>query len=432
MLTVFKIFSKQRFVRRLDISNYNNFRTFLSQAYYCNEVWDQRLRHPILQNVRPEELYLELDQSFQKSRSISPVRVDIFANVVKDDSFADELLDLVHKLRLTANTGNTLESTTHAVMRILLKWNKVEDLLSALDDRLNYGLFLDYYTANLLLDTFWKNEQYANGALVSSFLMLQEELDHPLTCGLSLLHCYKYLLNPKHWLERKQPEEPEEEIKVRVKYIRNPFDDDHFDLTNPDKIMGKTLAMISKSKHDILHQSFHILGLALYDKPDKVTEYCKKVQSSLIKEVIDLIPKDNSSNNVVASLKTHSEDVNQLLNNLTKKAYQETSEKDISDQCLIFDKWEQERIRAFQLENEQLLRAKRLAEIEELQIQLKKKEEKLWFFENEEKIDFKIQSNMIDMPTDTQEEKKSITVTADEDYVPPEVQAKRLDKSKLS
>ena len=29
-----------------------------------------------------------------------------------------------------------------------------------LDDRLNYGLFLDYYLSNLLMDSFLKEENY--------------------------------------------------------------------------------------------------------------------------------------------------------------------------------------------------------------------------------------------------------------------------------
>lgn len=197
MFKIIQVLPKRQILKQQGIEKYHNLRTFLSQSYYCEEVWNHRLNSPLLQKVNLEEFYYELDQRYHKTKQLNALDIDVFANAIQTDSFCNELLDIVHKLRLTADTCNTPESTSHAVVRVLLQYGRVEELLNALDDRLNYGLFLDYYTANLLMDTFWKSKDFVKGVRVASQLMLQEEYDHPLACDYSLLHCYNYLLNPE-------------------------------------------------------------------------------------------------------------------------------------------------------------------------------------------------------------------------------------------
>lgn len=83
-----------------------------------------------------------------------------FVNRVTELTHMDELEELVHKLRMSANTGDMLPSTPHAVIRTMLSLGHTDDLLRILNDRLNYGVFPDYYCSNLLMDTFLKNKNY--------------------------------------------------------------------------------------------------------------------------------------------------------------------------------------------------------------------------------------------------------------------------------
>lgn len=53
------------------------------------------------------------------------------------------------------------------------------------------------------------------------------------------------------------------------------------------------------------------------------------------------------------------------------------------------------------------------------------KEEKLWFFENEDQIDLKIQRNTSSSTQDKTYEPKKAGRQIDTSYVPPEVGAKR-------
>ena len=62
-------------------------------------------------------------------------------------------------------------------------------LIRMLEDRTNYGLFLDSYTAVLLLDKLLEEGRLAMGARVASQLMLQEDQDLPAnTLGRHQLH----------------------------------------------------------------------------------------------------------------------------------------------------------------------------------------------------------------------------------------------------
>lgn len=428
-----KMFGILRNIRKLQKIIYSSSKnvstTFLSPAYYAHEVWAARLENPILQKVNLEELYQDLDQRYQKTRQMSAVDVDIFANALKSNLYIDEMLDLLHKLRLSADTGNTLNSTSQAVIRILTQYGNKKDLLNVLDDRINYGVFLDFYTANILMDMFWKEQDFTSGSRVASQLMLQEDCEHPVSGSLSLLHCYNFLLQPGEWPVPIPPDEPEEEIKIRVKYIRNPYEDDHFDLKDPFKIVGKTLALFTNKKTDSLNKSFNILGWILYDKSDKAEQSWKECEDKkiiLYKEIIDLIPENNSLKLKLVNTICESVDIQELLTNKIKKAVQKSYETDIAAQSKQFLLWNEERIAALEEQKQRLLIAKRLAHIEEVKKTLEEKETKLWFFDHEEQIELNIEEKKDKEPSEIQIMKKT-TVKSDEDYIPPEVWSKQTN-----
>lgn len=92
-------------------------RTFLSESYSCQDAWNQRLKSPLLSQIKPIDFFLELDQKFQSGNKVSAVDIDIFANIIQDKSHMDELADVLYKLRNTAESSFTLESTHHAVVQ---------------------------------------------------------------------------------------------------------------------------------------------------------------------------------------------------------------------------------------------------------------------------------------------------------------------------
>ena len=68
-------------------------------------------------------------------------------------------------------------------------------------------------------------------------------------------------------------------------------------------------------------------------------------------------------------------------------------------------------------------RIKRLAEIEQITSDMLKEEQKLWFFENEDKIDLQVDSKKVTYPKRWFAKMKKPRVV-DEDYVPPEIRRK--------
>lgn len=169
------------------------------------------------------------------------------------------------------------------------------ELLNILNDRLNYGIICDYFDYNLMMDYFIKQKDFASAAKVASNVMLQEMFEHPISNSLALYSCFKYLENPDTWQEvdpKSLIEEPQEEVKVRVRYLRNPFFDDHFDLWKPSDLVGKTLWWIGMNIDDALGRSCQLRGLILFRKFEEAISLVQKWKESGIKEIVykDVLP----------------------------------------------------------------------------------------------------------------------------------------------
>lgn len=331
-------------------------RLFLSEAYRCEEAWSRRLESPLLQKVDPTTLYVQLEQKYANVGKVSAVDVDIFVNSITDNLYIDEMIKILHNLRKSVEATNILDSTHHAVIRYLLQHNYIQELHEILNDRLNYGIFPDYFDYNMLMDHFIKKKDYASAAKVASLAMLQEDVDHPITNALCLYACHRYLENPDDW---KKPEIPvdtsTEEVKIRVGYLKNPYFDDHFDLTDPRDLVGKTLNIQSKHMANAIGRTCQLRGLILYKKYDDVLNLIKKwletMQDKIVyEEIFELILKDNSGLQdqdvekfklVEAQLSMLKEKQNlkenfiEAIENLIRTTVNEQAEKDVSKQCQV-------------------------------------------------------------------------------------------------
>lgn len=299
-----------------------NVRHFLSEAYKCSEAWENRLRSPILQKIRPDLFYYDLDRKFQKAGKICAIDLDIFVHTIKDNTLLNELSDLVHKMRLTAETSQTLASTSHAVIRHHLDYsdNDLESLIYILDDRLSYGIFLDPFTANLCLDKLIKLKNYRMAAKVATFLMLQENFNNPINRTLSLYACYKYLDDPQSFddlikneykedglaaeisaalreadpkAKKAKKREKKEEIRVRINYLRNPYFDDHFDLRNSHHLVGKTFLAISQHLDGAIRNSIQLIGYTFYEKYSEGNKCLESLTNSnaFYKDAVEIAKK---------------------------------------------------------------------------------------------------------------------------------------------
>nr|CAG4636990.1 EOG090X05Q1 [Ceriodaphnia reticulata] len=436
-------------------------RTFLSDAYKCDAEWKARLNNPLLEKLKNENFYGEILTKFQNEGKASPIDVDLFSNLVLSELHLEDLEVITNKFRRCPNTVHALPSTGHTVIRTYLEFKNTETMMRLLDDRLNYGLFLDYYLSNLLMDSFLKEENYRDSAKIAIQLMLQEEFDHPITSHLALYSCYGYLNKPQPepWdpQPKPKPAEPVEQVKVRVDYIREPYFDDHFDLTKPQHLIGKTLVgfgkhFARKSTDSIAHTSI-LVGWALFEKHDKVIQSLDTILKSNSKPLVfreglelckklmqESTPPDgflDEFNNRISQLEIGNFIVEGNLLDELKQRIKDTVNKhenaDIQRQKEVYKLWEQQREEEIKKQTQAIERRQRLAVLEAKKKELEEKEERLNFFDNldewelryEEKM---LQKEIIAKQLESHGRKVSAKMQrqAEEDaYYPPEITANR-------
>jgi small subunit ribosomal protein S27 len=227
-----------------------------------------------------------------------------------------------------------------------------------------------------------------------------------------------------------------------VNYLRQPGFDDHFDLTDPWHIVGKTLALVSlqlKGSDEVLQRSVELLGWALYDKWEKVENMLRIAEekklpiasevltrlAALVETKLKVIedspdktlPKPKLKRTygmnldkegvawlyaklnlpdygkIVPSVKA-TLDRNKLtsvdaplipkVEELLKKAIAENASKEVSNQVQLYQEWEKIRSETLLDQVQRAKNDKRLQEIEEQKRELAEREETIFFFDNEE------------------------------------------------
>lgn len=418
-------------------------KNFLTKEYKCTDAWNNMNSSPVFNKIVIHDFYNILDQNYASKGVISAIDVDLFANAIKDPSHLEELKDLLHKLRTTAETGNMLDSTHQATIRHFLEFGDVKELIDILKDPLNYGIFLDDYTANMLLDKLLTISDYELAARVASLVMLQEEYNNEITCTLCQYACYKYISSYTPPPREEPPAEKSkkvEEIKIRVKFLRNPYFDDHFDINDTLTLSGKTLAWISERASNNLNNNLQLIGWLIYKKYDKLSVFCEKISTDksfkVYKEVIELV--QSAHNAAEAEIKPTLENVISILSKVEQNsddklekslevaienAINKSHKNDVSQQKQLFQSWAKLRDEKLEEQAQRLDRARRIQVIQQKQNEMKDQEQKLWFFENEDKIDLQIEEKekLVDKSTT----KKTASKKSEENYIPPEILPRR-------
>ncbi|XP_063238514.1 small ribosomal subunit protein mS27 [Bacillus rossius redtenbacheri] len=421
-------------------------RWFLSQAYRCEDAWDKRLESPLLQQVKLEEFHYEVEAKFQSQQKISAIDVDLFANAARGVDHLDEVEDLVHKLRLSPSTADTLPSTPHALIRLFLAAGRGDELLRILGDRLNYGVFPDCYSACLLMDSFLEQRNHTAAAQVAVLQMLQEDWEDELAARLGLYACHMHLRQPGRWLPEEVPEPPDdgEEVKVRVKYLRNPYFDDHFDLRDPDLLVGKTLAAAGERCGGATGRTYQLVGWALYGKWGRALAALEQLAASreeplfyqegverlhaLVERAAQQEGADGATlerlarqlRDVAGGGRVTRDDLTEALAGEVRRAAARDEPAKVEEQRRTYEAWErlrQERLRAELLETR---KQQRRAEIAEARERLERRERTIFFFDHQERWELAAEQHeraAADVATGVGHTAKE----DGEDYIPPEI-----------
>ncbi|KAF8794430.1 28S ribosomal protein S27 like protein [Argiope bruennichi] len=360
-------------------------RGVLSEAYLCEEAWQKRLQSPLLKDLKMDLYFVEVDKKFGTKHLVSGVEIDLFANNVQDGSNLDELEHLLYRFRRTKRATEMMDSTNYAVIRAFIKFKQYDSLMRILTNREGYGVFPDLYSYNIIMSTFLNEKMYAEAARTAILMM-----------------------KLKKTATEKQDDDEEEVQLVRVPFLRNYWFDDHFDITNPKHLIGKTFYLIGREMDHILGRSYQIIGLAMYEKWNKAAAllmtFSQSKDSTILNESVERtkawieeIADDdentrekllNKFDDIFKKMESKSLIQNGNLNTLLESYLKETllSEKDdIEAQQKLFSVWENERKEALDRQNAELDKERRLKMIEEKKDYLFWKEKLLFFFENEDK-----------------------------------------------